>query len=150
MINPAKILSLPAGERDDELLKLISEYFPEILPKLWKHGWYGGTYSAPECRKCGETKGDIDTNKSCPTPEPGALTFFRPAMGLSLTACHISLGWNLAKKMQAECDETIYEEALFQVWKTTVNKGNFHLWCLSAQPHHYLLAALIAKDKSDD
>ena len=116
--DPAHILSLPDDERDLAIRKL-------IVKGPWKHDWK--TCILTWCRKCQGSMIDIDRDSSCPIPDP------------------IALDWNLAKAKQAGYDDKIFEEALFQIWKTTVDKGNYYLWHLcTAQPHHYILAAVIA------
>ena len=128
-IDIKQILALPADERDVEIRKL-------IVPGPWRHEWDTcGRNALNKCQKCGKpwasSSNAIKRNFSCPIPDP------------------IALDWNLAKKMQAECDdEKIFEEALFQVWKTMVNKGNYYLWHLcTAQPQDYLVAALVVGKK---
>lgn len=121
-IDIKQILSSP--DVDDAIRRLICK-------GPWKHEWYGGTYSAPECRKCGFTKDDIDTNKSCSHPPP------------------IALDANLAEQMRDEAvkeyGELALDNQLVSIWRMVCEKGGYSLWlACRATPPIRILAAFMA------
>ncbi len=123
----AKILSLPPAELKKWLLE-------RVVPKPWKHEWDTcGQNARNKCQKCGKawasSSDAIKRNFSCPVPNP------------------IALDWNLAKKMQAEIPFWDFEEAMKHVFEAegAITKMTFeHWWKHYAQPHHYILAAILA------
>ena len=64
---------------------------------------------------------------------------------------HYQLDWNLAMKMRDEAVESIgkrdFETLLWEIYCTESEPIGWVRWLsTSIQPHHYLLAALIAKE----
>ena len=138
-IDIAKILVSP--DRDLEIRKLISEYFPEILPKPWKHDFYNTHdkgHPIVKCYNCDcEFRGE-GYEQSCPIPDP------------------IALDWNLAMKMRDECQHMKFIVAMNKVFIRVAEIGkhpcglNYGAWITTdAQPHHYILAAIMAGEYTE-
>ena len=158
MIDIKKILSLPPAERDDEIRKL-------IVPKPWKHDWefveilkfYDSMVEADKrqqerqiCKKCGISS---------------TVEIFREFRGKTKESIYrvtdpcpildrISLDWNLAMKMRDECQHMKFWQAMGEVFAIVVAWGKYNcglnvdMWITTkAQPHHYILAACVAKEK---
>lgn len=150
MIDIKTILESP--DRDDEIRKL-------FMPPPWKHELDipNGDYNKITCKKCSQKlildDKDIYTIRipriyttdisNCPIPD------------------RIHLDWNLVKEMlskltieqKVECNKII--QGIFQETETRTamkilapeKKVEFDWWLLFlAQPHHYILAAIIAKE----
>jgi hypothetical protein len=143
------ILSLPKDERDLEIRKL-------IVPKPWKHKCNWLPQSGYDCLKCGK---DLRATKNkgkdspCPIPDP------------------VALDWNLAMKMRDEavakdCEAWTYAAVYVENYRIAVamnrewtDQDLEHVkreaewdgvsqWFIDlAQPHHYILAALLAKEE---
>lgn len=133
MINIKQILGLSPDKRDLEIWKLI-----DLGP--WKHNpdfnkdLDGGKWI---CLKCQKRIGSVGDDDPCPVPD------------------QIALDWELAMKMRDECNEpterTYFELALrdihYEAESSTRWPEGFVRWTLcDAQPHHYLLAAIKAKE----
>ena len=122
MINIAKLLA-----DDNEIRKL-------VVPKPWKHDYIKGACRCM-CVKCeevgvmDEVGGYVFKNPDCPIPDP------------------IDLDWNLAKKMQAECDQDKFTAALCRIFQSLAEpeRGFYEVWIeRTAQSKHYITAALVA------
>ena len=139
-IDIAKILVSP--DRDLEIRKLISEYFPEILPKPWKHDFYNTHdkgHPIVKCYNCDcEFRGE-GYEQSCPVPDP------------------IALGWELAKQMLSKLtieQKTVCKKIVMEIFQKTKKamavlapnkKVEFDWWLLfCAEPTDYILAAIMA------
>lgn len=154
MINIKHILSLPPDKRDDEIRKL-------LVPKPWKHELSlkvdhhkdSAEFSlgGHECMKCARVFplciGDDQPihpptfryGDDCPIPDP------------------IPLDWNLAMKMRDKCQHMRFWQAMGEVFSYVVAYDkyscglNIDMWITTkAQPHHYILAALKAKEIKDE
>lgn len=120
MTNLKEILALPPAERDDEIRKL-------IVPKPWRHKFVKNNLVSTECLNCG-MKHHINFDVDCPIPD------------------RIDLDWNLAMKMKWDTIEEIgYNAWLNGVQKVAISVGDFE-WPKYAKEHHYILAAIIAKE----
>ncbi len=136
MIDLKHILALLPAERDNEIRKL-------IVPKPWKHDWKikwpgdppTGTYF--DCSKCsaGDYLPELNASKPepadpCPIPD------------------RIELDWNLAMRMRDECsDNCKWMQVIIEIYTDSPHRGSLIAWLISeVQPHHYILAALIAKE----
>ena len=139
------ILSLPENERDDEIRKLISEYFPKILPKPWKHEKSKRVWSS-RCVKCGETAKDSNDYNETPGPN---FYFDTPCPIPDRIALDANLAFKMFRK-QFESNPVGLQRAMLDVWVSwevkhkTVNDINF--WLFYAQPRHYILAAVMAME----
>lgn len=140
------ILSLPPDKRDDEIRKLLP-------PKQGKHRWSRNYYQGG-LRWCTKCKEWLDPQKHSPCPIP--------------------LDWELAMKMRDEIRGEewpfgkweAFRKAVLQMYKILepeksargIKKlGNSDFtdvvlgWlALSAQPRHYILTALKAKEITDE
>ena len=134
-MNIPKILALPP----DELRKWLLE---RLVPKPWLHNWTCRVSDGKVegCDKCKQPHYGFPYNKKkevCSRPDP------------------IALDWNLAMKMRDEICRTEtgrnqFEQALLDVASNrneliTTFTPRFTQWVIcSAQPHHYILAAVMA------
>ncbi len=60
--------------------------------------------------------------------------------------------WNVAKYWQGKCNPFGFREWLWQLWASMPErKGSFVEWAISvAQPKHYLIAAAMAVERSEN
>lgn len=131
MTDIAKILALPPKERDDEIRKL-------IVPKPWKHRFINEKYLAStRCLNCGVEYSQDIYETPCPIPDL------------------IALGWNLAMPLYRESTgklksgryaikEKIYAAEMGDIEEVSVSDICDWWDYFGAQPHHYILAAIMA------
>lgn len=137
------ILSLPEKELREWLLA-------KIVPKPWKHKWMNwgkAETSYWQCLKCEKKVNRLtkenEEDPPCPIPDS------------------IALDWNLAMKKRDEIvtsgEVGAAGKFVDYLWEVFVEsergntRANNLIWIASsAQPHHYILAALIAKESQDE
>lgn len=134
MIDIKHILSLSPGKRDLEIRKLLN-------PGPWKHDWHWNLEGENVCRRCLfplEAYEELARDKK----------YFQPCV-----PDQIALDWELAMKERDECQHMEFNIAMHKVLNRVVEIEkypcgiDYGVWVTTkAQPHHYLLAAIVAKE----
>ena len=115
-------LAVPEDELGVELAKVLT-------PGPWKHKWVSGEQGKQVCKKC-HTRYSLQAVKdSCPVPDP------------------IKVDWNVAMEWFRESKplKSILRSLCGPSWASATS------WMLvEAQPHHYLIAAAMAAERTEE